>query len=334
VTDIQVDKESAKFREEDPNFLDMLFTNEDIGESTTGACDNVTIKNGLIVRPMPNGDIVQILDSSLLDRKPHTEIDRVFLPGGTVVKHFANQDCQVLYSNGEVASFDKAEMKWTVTNDRGFRREFKDGVYKMLPKINCLSQTDYKTGIITKIREDNVVYIQYPDGNQYCQHSDGTQIFCHQDSKQIRVEKEGFAPVMYQQTEDPEDSDDWWECDDLKSLDGKMTFVFLPDGCVVKSIKFWKSSQDKETIVTKHIYQRADYSAVIVDNDGDFRIISTNARSAINDSEERARLGNDTDYLKEMFKPAGEYTPNVYYGHVSNNRHQIHIACQDFDKPF
>ena len=50
--------------------------------------------------------------------------------------------------------------------------------------------------------------------------------------------------------------------------------------------------------MTKHIYQRADYSCVIVDNDGDFRIISTNARAAINDEDERARLGNDTDYLK------------------------------------
>jgi hypothetical protein len=90
----------------------------------------------------------------------------------------------------------------------------------MLPKINCLSQTDNSTGIITKIREDNVVYIEYPDGNQYCQHADGTQIFCHQESHQIRVEKEGFAPVMYQATEEPEDEDDWWETEDLRSLDG------------------------------------------------------------------------------------------------------------------
>jgi len=232
------------FREEDPNYLDLLYSNDDVGESTIGACVNVTMKNGLIVRHMPNGDIIQIQDSSLVDRTDHTEIDRVYLAGGTVVRHFANQDCQVLYPNGEVAYFLKSEFKWTVTNEQGYRREFKDGVYSMLPRINCLSQTDYKTGIVTKIREDNVVYIKYKEGNQYCQHADGTQIFCQEDGHQIRIEKEGFAPVMYQQTEKGEDEEEWLETDEIKSLDEMMTLVFLPDGGIVKSIKFWKSSED------------------------------------------------------------------------------------------
>lgn len=47
----------------------------------------------------------------------------------------------------------------------------------------------------------------------------------------------------------------------------------------------------------KHLYLRADYSAVIVDSDGDFRVISTNARAAINEEDERARLGMDCNYL-------------------------------------
>jgi hypothetical protein len=83
-------EEEAVFREEDPNYLDTLFSPEDVGESTIGACVNVTMKNGLIVRHMPNGDIIQIQDSSLSDRTDHTEIDRVYLNGGTVVRHFAN----------------------------------------------------------------------------------------------------------------------------------------------------------------------------------------------------------------------------------------------------
>lgn len=79
------------------------------------------------------------------------------------------------------------------------------------------------------------------------------------------------------------------------------TLVFLPDGCIVKSIKFYKSKSDKENVITKHIYTRSDYSAVIIDDDGDFRIISTNARAAINEEDERARLGMDADYLKVMY---------------------------------
>jgi len=87
----------------------------------------------------------------------------------------------------------------------------------------------------------------------------------------------------------------------LKSLDGMMTMVFLPDGCVVKTIKFWKSSadtSDEGKTVIRHIYQRTDFSCFMIDQDGDFRIISTEARAAINDDDERARLGADTDYLK------------------------------------
>jgi hypothetical protein len=36
----------------------------------------------------------------------------------------------------------------------------------------------------------------------------------------------------------------------------------------------------------------------MIDEDGDFKIISTDARAAINDDDERTRLGSDTDYLK------------------------------------
>jgi len=53
--------------------------------------------------------------------------------------------------------------------------------------------------------------------------------------------------VMYQATENAEESEEWLETEELKSLDGMSTLVFLPDGCVVKSIKFYKSSTDKET---------------------------------------------------------------------------------------
>jgi phage replication-related protein YjqB (UPF0714/DUF867 family) len=35
-----------------------------------------------------------------------------------------------------------------------------------------------------------------------------------------------------------------------------------------------------------------------------------------------------------MYKPAGEYTPNVFYGHVSEDPERVHITCKDFDKPF
>jgi hypothetical protein len=44
----------------------------------------------------------------------------------------------------------------------------------------------------------------------------------------------------------------------------------------------------------------------MIDEDGDFRVVSSDARAAINDDDERARLGTDTDYLKVHYQPQGE----------------------------
>lgn len=287
---------------------------------------------------MPNGDIVQISDSALGREdggaKASSERARVHLRGGVVVRHFHNEDCEVLYANGEHAYFNREERKWTVTNDKGFRREYKDGKSKDLPKINCLNQTDAKTGVVTKVRADKVVLIRYEDGNLYCQHADGTQIFSQEDGQQTRVEKDGFAPVMYQGTEPAEDDDEWLDTSELKSLDGMMTLVYLPDGGIVKSIKYFKSSKEKDKIVLKHIYQRADYSSFIIDSDGDFRVISTNARAAINDEDERARLGSDADYLKQMYQPNGVHTPGVFQGHISDDVEAVHLATRDSERAF
>jgi len=276
------------------------------------------MKNGLIVRHMPNGDIMQIRDTSLENQKPTTEIDRVYLKGGIVIRHFHNLDCEILWPNGEFAKFERKSLKWTITNDKGYRRECQNGVSKDLPRINCLIQTDQATGVETKVREDNVVLIKYQDGNLYCQHADGTQIFSQDDGNQTRIEKDGFAPIMYQATEKGEDMEEWLDTDELKSTDGMMTLAFLPDGCVVKSIKFFKSSEETDREVIKHIYQRQDFSCFMIDEDGDFRVISTDARAAINDEDERARLGTDTDYLKQLYQPNGVYTPSVYYGCLSD----------------
>lgn len=139
---------------------------------------------------------------------------------------------------------------------------------------------------------------------------------------------------MYQETDEAEDEEDFMDTELIKSKDGWSTLVFLPDGCQVKSVQFYKSNQERNRIVTKHLFLRADYSAVIVDSDGDFRVISTNARSAINEEDERARLGMDCNYLQQMYSTEGDYTPGVYYGHLSQDSERVHLAVRDFERPF
>lgn len=50
----------------------------------------------------------------------------------------------------------------------------------------------------------------------------------------------------------------------------------------------------------------------MIDSDGDFKIITTNVRSAINEDDERSKLGQDTDYLKLMYAPYEDFPPGVY----------------------
>jgi hypothetical protein len=48
------------FEEAPPSFLDGIFNDNELEGSTRGPCSTITMKNGLIVRHLANGDIVQI----------------------------------------------------------------------------------------------------------------------------------------------------------------------------------------------------------------------------------------------------------------------------------
>jgi hypothetical protein len=80
----------------------------------------------------------------------------------------------VLYPKGEVADFDRSTLTWTMTNTNGLRRETCHGTNKDLPPINCLKQSDPMTKIVTVMRADKVMLIEYANGDLYCQHADGT----------------------------------------------------------------------------------------------------------------------------------------------------------------
>lgn len=172
------------------------------------------------------------------------------------------------------------------------------------------------TKIVTVMRADKVMLIEYANGDLYCQHADGTQIFTSDKGREIRVEKKGFAPVAYSRVEKAEDMEEWLELEKIRSLDGWVTTCSLPDLCKVKTIKFFKDTNNIEKVVTKHIYLREDFSSFIIDEEGDFKVITKTARSSINNADERTRLGNDTDFLKELYHPSTNMTPGVFSGKI------------------
>ena len=56
-TEVVEEKVEPILVESPPNFLDSVFKDEELG-TTVGPCSTLTLKNGLIVRHMPNGDVV------------------------------------------------------------------------------------------------------------------------------------------------------------------------------------------------------------------------------------------------------------------------------------
>lgn len=85
---------------------------------------------------------------------------------------------------------------WVVTNNKGMRQAKKDGQAWDISPIPCAIEKDAVTEARMMIREDNVVTITYKDGSTYCQHEDGTQMKINADQSEIRVEKDGYAPVV------------------------------------------------------------------------------------------------------------------------------------------
>lgn len=113
------------------------------------------------------------------------------------MRHFRNRDAEVLFPNGNKATFSKSDMTWIVTNNKGMRRAKKGGVEWDLEPIPCAFETDELSKARMMIRDDKVMTIEFADGSLFCQHADGTLMKTSSDGCETRIEKEGFAPVVF-----------------------------------------------------------------------------------------------------------------------------------------
>jgi len=73
-----------------------------------------------------------------------------------------------LFPDGHFAVFSRENLEWTVTNNKGMQRKFKDGVFQDIQSIPCAVETDSVTGAKMMIREDEIVSVVYKDGSRYC----------------------------------------------------------------------------------------------------------------------------------------------------------------------
>lgn len=63
---------------------------------------------------------------------------------------------------------------------------------------------------------------------------------------------------------------------------------------------------------------RQDLSVIITDSLGHVSIITSNTRDALNDYGQKTKIGEkDTDYLSELSRANGQFTPQVYQAHIN-----------------
>ncbi len=194
------------------------------------------------------------------------------------------------------------------------QRRFKDGVFTDLESIPCAVETDAVTGAKLLIREDEIVSVVYKDGSRYCRHRDGTKFHTSADGSEIRVEKRNFASHCIKiNTEGINDSPY------ARTIDGRVIETYLPDGS--KSLTFLdivntKNNSDQHAYRT--LIHRTDLSVVIADSLGHVSLITSNTRDALNDMGAKVKVGvRDYDYLAELNRQYGQFTPQVYVAHIN-----------------
>ena len=224
------------FLEKELNHLDTLFSDEML--EACQSMTTLTLKNGLIVQLLGSGEVCQMHDTELSSegKDGASEANRLITREGIVIRQLHNRDSEVLYPDGVVARFSKANMEWIVTNNRGKRTSFKDNCLKDLAPIPCATETDAVTNAKMMIREDNVCSVVYKDGSTYVQHADGTQMHTSADGKEIRIEKVGFGQstvrICSGETERPNSQPSLLSVDQ-RALDNRVLETCLPDGSMV-----------------------------------------------------------------------------------------------------
>lgn len=253
------------------------------------------------------------------EERAGAEINRIVSKDGVVIRQFRNHDAEVLFADGVRAHFSKKRMEWTLTNNLGKRRRFRNGIYSDMEEVPTAVETDQETGAKMMIREDGVLSVTYADGSVYCHHQDGTKIHTTADHSEIRIEKKNYASHTIKIGKAAQQTDHQSEMHRnafQRALDDTVLETYLPDGSMTQTfLDCVMSSKGEEQERYRHMIKRSDLSIVVVDSAGQVSTITSNARAALNEAGRKMRLSSDErdiDYLVELSRKPHNYTPGVY----------------------
>mmetsp|Transcript_6797 Transcript_6797/g.12276 ORF Transcript_6797/g.12276 Transcript_6797/m.12276 type:complete len:1696 (-) Transcript_6797:1566-6653(-) len=296
------------------NFDDglRLLTEQD----ADGSSLSLSLPTGLTVKWCPSGPVMQ--------HKSHggdeNEDYRVVTGMGTVVVHWKNGNISILFANGNTTQRGK-DLIWVSTNNKGMRRakREKDGAEYELDSIPCATVTDPESMARTMTREDKVMVIKYADGSLVTEHADGTKMHTSVDKNTVLVEAPGFAPVKI--INDPikarqrtvigsGSSDSGLGAEDLmlRSIDGVIVKVFLPDKTEVQSINQRRELPGYEEYANsrEHIVRRDDGAVIRANSEGDLVLVTGQTRHLLNNKM------SEEAYFHELFTLPDERSSGVY----------------------
>jgi hypothetical protein len=299
-----------------------------------GAAITLQQKNGLTIKILPKGEIMQSLTQQLTQerakaiyshlnrdiKKEVPEISRIVTGKGTVIKFLQDDTVQLLMANGNVAVRSKDRV-WVTTNSKGMRRarRERDGLEYELDSIPSATVTDPETLAKTMIREDLVRVIRYADGSRVTEHADGTKMFTAADGNTILVENFGFAPVKI--IFDPKkarqntviglgSAESGLGAEDLmlRSNDGRICEVYLPDNSVVYSFLQKQELEGYNSFLTSRVnlIHKQDGTVIKATQNGEVVIITGETRAELSDRS------SEHSYFYELFTVPEDRSSGVY----------------------
>jgi hypothetical protein len=291
--------------------LKLVTENEDDGSSLS-----LSLTNGLTVKWSATGPVIQHRSCGA----DSNEESRVVTGMGSVILNWKNGSVSILFANGNTTQRGK-DLIWVSTNNKGMRRarREKDGAEYELDSIPCATVTDPESMARTMTREDKVMVIKYADGSLVTEHADGTKMHTSADKLTVLVEAPGFAPVRVVRDPikarqgtviGPGSSDSGLGAEDLmlRSMDGMLVTVYLPDKTEVQSINQRREMQGYEEFANsrEHIVRRADGAVIRANSEGEVVLVTGQTRHSLNE-----RM-SDEAYFHELFTLPDERSSGIY----------------------
>ncbi|CAG9330394.1 unnamed protein product [Blepharisma stoltei] len=292
-----------------------------------GCSLSITLNNGLIVKILPTGEILQQKCKGKEDPCKEEE-NRIIGGMGYVVRNLVNDAIQILMPSGDFSTRSKDRV-WVCTNNKGMRlvKRMKDGVSYNLEPIKVQSFTDPETLAKVIIREDLVMKITFSDNSYAAFHPDGTKIHTSADENTVHIESPGYAPVKSHK--DPlkarqhtviglGSSDSGLGIGDLmlRSHNGIITEVILPNKTSIRTFTQKQEMEGYNEYCTQLIcvLTTSDGSIMKVQQDGEIVLITGEARQILAEKD-----GQDA-YFYELFTLAEDRTSGVYSAHCEKGK--------------